>query len=88
MIEQCVFVKLLLALGPTANLFGKGHRIRLDISSSNFPRLDLNPNTGEPIGKHTHTTIARNQLHVDSRHPSRIDLPVTTACADAQFAAL
>jgi predicted acyl esterase len=36
-------------LSPTANLFKKGHRIRVDISSSNFPRLDINPNTGEPL---------------------------------------
>ena len=36
---------------PTANVFKKGHRIRVDISSSNFPRFDTNPNTGEPLGK-------------------------------------
>ena len=36
-------------LYPTSNLFKAGHRIRLDISSSNFPRFDLNPNTGEPL---------------------------------------
>jgi putative CocE/NonD family hydrolase len=36
---------------PTANVFKKGHRIRVDISSSNFPRFDANPNTGEPLGK-------------------------------------
>jgi len=33
---------------PTANIFKKGHRIRIDMSSSNFPRFDVNPNTGEP----------------------------------------
>ena len=32
----------------------RGHRIRIDVSSSNFPRLERNPNTGEPIGRHTH----------------------------------
>ena len=37
-------------LFPISNLFVKGHRIRLDISSSNFPRFDVNPNTGEPLG--------------------------------------
>ncbi len=41
---------------PTANVFKKGHRIRLDISSSNFPRFDVNANTGEPLGS------ARNLL--------------------------
>ena len=35
-----------------------GHRIRVDMSSSNWPRLDVNPNTGEPIGRHTHQVVA------------------------------
>ncbi|MFN8583192.1 MAG: CocE/NonD family hydrolase C-terminal non-catalytic domain-containing protein [Gemmatimonadaceae bacterium] len=35
-------------LYPTSNVFKKGHRIRLDVSSSNYPRFDINPNTGEP----------------------------------------
>src|SRR5581483_3153433 len=42
-----------IVLPPTSNLFAQGHRIRLDISSSNFPRLEVNPNTGEPLGRHT-----------------------------------
>src|SRR5262249_60159398 len=42
-----------LRLPPTSNVFAAGHRIRLDVSSSNFPRLERNPNTGEPIGRHT-----------------------------------
>ena len=45
-------------LPPTSNLFKAGHRIRIDISSSNFPRFDVNPNTGEPMGRHTHTQTA------------------------------
>src|SRR5262249_37721712 len=52
-------------LGPTSNLFVPGHRIRLDISSSSFPRFDVNPNTGEPLGRHTHTEVARNTIHLD-----------------------
>jgi putative CocE/NonD family hydrolase len=63
-------------LAPTSNLFKAGHRIRVDISSSNFPRLDVNPNTGEPIGKHTHTVIAENTLHCSQSHPSAITLPI------------
>ena len=47
-------------LTPTSNVFKAGHRIRVDISSSNFPRFDINPNTGEPIGRHTHTKPAQN----------------------------
>ena len=50
-------------LPPTSNLFAAGHRIRVDVSSSNFPRLDRNPNTGEPMGRHTHEVVAENAVH-------------------------
>ncbi len=50
-------------LPPTSNLFAAGHRIRVDVSSSNFPRLERNPNTGEPIGRHTHEVVADNTVH-------------------------
>lgn len=63
-------------LAPTSNLFQAGHRIRLDISSSNFPRLDVNPNTGEPVGRHTHMVIAHNTLYLDRARPSQVILPV------------
>ena len=63
-------------LFPTSNLFKAGHRIRLDISSSNFPRLDVNPNTGEPMGRHTHTVVAHNTVYLDREHPSQVVLPV------------
>ena len=60
----------------TSNLFDVGHRIRVDISSSNWPRLDLNPNTGEPMGRHTHQLKAEQAVYLDAAHPSRIVLPV------------
>jgi uncharacterized protein len=63
-------------LAPTSNVFKAGHRIRLDISSSNFPRFDLNPNSGEPIGRHTHVRVAHNTVHVGREHPSHVVLPV------------
>jgi putative CocE/NonD family hydrolase len=63
-------------LPPTSNVFGHGHRIRVDISSSNFPRFDVNPNTGEPVGRHTHTQVARNTVHVGVNCPSHVLLPV------------
>lgn len=66
-----------ITLSPTSNLFRAGHRIRVDISSSNFPRFDVNPNTGEPVGLHTHTVLARNLVHVDARRPSHVVLPIT-----------
>ena len=62
-------------LPPTSNLFQAGHRIRIDISSSNFPRLDLNPNTGEPMGRHTHAVPACNTVYMDKQRPSGVLLP-------------
>jgi uncharacterized protein len=49
-------------LPPTSNLFAAGHRIRVDVSSSNFPRLERNPNTGEPIGRHTRMVAAEQTV--------------------------
>jgi len=63
-------------LYPTANVFKKGHRIRVDISSSNFPRFDVNPNTGEPLNRHRRTVIATNTVFHDRKRPSHIVLPV------------
>ncbi|MFM8253734.1 MAG: CocE/NonD family hydrolase [Actinomycetota bacterium] len=65
-----------LKLAPTSNLFKAGHRIRVDISSSNFPRLDVNPNTGEPVGQHTHTVTARNTIYCNQKYPSAVTLPI------------
>lgn len=61
---------------PTANVFKKGHRIRVDISSSSFPRWDVNPNTGEPLGRHRRVVVADNSIYHDLRHPSHVVLPV------------
>lgn len=61
---------------PTSNLFRKGHRIRLDISSSNFPRFDVNPNTGAPEGSAGPRQVAVNSVHLGGCHASRIVLPV------------
>jgi uncharacterized protein len=66
-------------LPPTSNLFAPGHRIRIDVSSSNFPRLERNPNTGEPIGHHTRTLIAEQTVFGDAERPSRAVLPVIPA---------
>ncbi len=65
-----------IVLPPMSNRFVKGHRIRLDISSSNFPRFDVNPNTGEPIGRQTRTQKATNTVYTDREHPSHIVLPI------------
>jgi putative CocE/NonD family hydrolase len=63
-------------LFPTANLFARGHRLRLDISSSNFPHFDINPNSGEPEGSMDHPRVAHNRVFVDAARPSHIVLPV------------
>jgi hypothetical protein len=63
-------------LYPTSVVFMPGHRIRLDISSSNFPRFDVNPNTGEALNANTRWRVATNTIFHDSEHPSRIVLPV------------
>ncbi|HTX49123.1 MAG TPA: CocE/NonD family hydrolase [Caulobacteraceae bacterium] len=66
-------------LYPTALVFQKGHRVRVDISSSNFPRFDVNPNTGEPLGANTAWRVAENAVFHDPAHPSRLLLPVMPA---------
>jgi putative CocE/NonD family hydrolase len=69
-------VRIRITLYPTANLFLAGHRIRLDISSSNFPKFDVNPNTGEPEGAARRRRIAVNTVFADAGRPSRLFLPV------------
>ena len=64
---------------PTANVFKKGHRIRVDISSSNFPRFDVNPNTGEPLGLNRRMVTADNTVHHSAVYPSHIVLPIAPA---------
>ncbi len=66
-------------LYPSSNVFKKGHRIRVDVSSSNFPRFDLNPNTGEPLGDHRRMVTAVNTVYHDREHASHILLPVIPA---------
>lgn len=76
LMEPGMIYPLQIELPPVSNLFKKGHRIRIDISSSNFPRFDVNPNTGEPIGRHTRSQIAHNTVFTDTDHPSHVVLPV------------
>ena len=66
-------------LYPTSLVFRKGHRIRVDVSSSNFPRFDVNPNTGEPLGDDRRSAVAINTVYHDAAHPSHIVLPVVAA---------
>ena len=65
-----------ITLYPTANVFKKGHRIRVDVSSSNYPRFDVNPNTGDPPGTYRRLVVADNTVVHDAEHPSHVLLPV------------
>ncbi len=60
----------------TSNFFGPGHRIRVEIASSNFPRFDRNLNTGGANSLDTTMVIARNVIHHSARYPSHLLLPV------------
>jgi uncharacterized protein len=60
---------------PTSNIFDVGHRLRLDISSSNAPQFDVNPNTGAALGQSTGSLVARNTLYHDRERPSHVVLP-------------
>ncbi|MCM0018668.1 MAG: CocE/NonD family hydrolase [Tagaea sp.] len=59
---------------PTANLFGAGHRIRLEVASASFPHFDVNPNTGEPDGTSRFRRVATNALFCGRGRPSRLTL--------------
>jgi putative CocE/NonD family hydrolase len=60
----------------TSNVFKKGHRIRLDVTSSRFPSFDRNPNTGDPFGTSARLAVARQTVLHDAGHPSRAILPI------------
>ena len=63
-------------LGYTATVFKAGHRVRLDISSSNFPHLARNPNTGQHAGKDGAVQPATQTILHDREHVSYVDLTV------------
>jgi hypothetical protein len=62
-----------------ANRFRSGHRVRVDISSSNFPFFDVNPNSGERSGYETRAITALNTVYHDRERPSHINLPAIAA---------
>jgi putative CocE/NonD family hydrolase len=63
-------------LWATSNVFLPGHRLRLEVSSSNFPRFDRNLNAGEEQSGGTRMVKASNTILHDTRHPSALILPV------------
>jgi len=70
--------QLRIDLVATANVFAAGHRVRLDVSSSNFPRFDRNTNTGGTIAAEGIDDVVQavNRVHHTTVHPSRLVLPV------------
>jgi putative CocE/NonD family hydrolase len=68
--------KLSMDLWATSNLFKAGHRMRLYVSSSNFPRFDRNRNTGEPIATASRSVKAHQTIYADKERPSALVLPV------------
>jgi putative CocE/NonD family hydrolase len=65
--------------GVTGNVFLKGHRIRIEVSSSNFPRFDRNPNTGGPVTGEIRLIKATQTIYHGRSHPSRVELMVIGA---------
>ena len=76
LIDPATVYEYTIEVGNTANLFQPGHRIRVEISSSNFPRFDRNPNTGHAIGQDAELQAARQTIYHSPEYPSRMVLPV------------
>ena len=76
LLEPGAIYELTIDLQATANVFRAGHRIGLDISSSNFPRYDRNLNTGLNNNTTTDMQAAQQTIYHDATHPSRVVLPV------------
>jgi len=68
--------KIRIDMWNTSNVFLAGHKLRVDISSSNFPRFDRNLNTGENAGRSSSMVKAENTVYHDAQHPSALILPV------------
>jgi putative CocE/NonD family hydrolase len=69
-------VEYTIDLWATSNLFKAGHRIGLEVSSSNFPRFDRNLNTGGDLGQETELRPALQTIYHDAEHPSHVVLPI------------
>ena len=74
--KQFGLKNLTIDLHATSNFFGPGHRIRLEVSSSNFPRFDRNLNTGGNNFDETEWKVAKNTVHHSKKYPSHIILSI------------
>ena len=75
-LEPGKIYKFSIDLWATSNAFKAGHRLRVYVSSSNFPRFDRNRNTGERILDATRSMKAHQTVYHDTEHPSALVLPV------------
>ena len=78
LLEPGSVVELRIRVGPTANVFLAGHRIRVDVSSSSFPRFDAEPEhgRGSRLRRAGDAVVAENTVFHDRRHPSHVLLPI------------
>jgi len=76
MMEQGEVYELHVSSITTSNVFLTGHRLRIEVSSSNFPRFQRNLNTGGDNFTESKPVIAKNRVHHSVDHPSRIVLPI------------
>jgi predicted acyl esterase len=81
LLEPGAVAELAFDLGWTSQVFNRGHRIRITVAGTGAPFYEPNPNTGEPLGAEPPrtTVVARNAVHHDRRHASRIVAPVAPA---------
>lgn len=75
-IEPGKIYQYTISLWETSHVFAKGHRLRLEVTSSNFPRYARNQNTGFPLGTSDAMQVAEQQIFHDAAHPSHLILPV------------
>ncbi len=76
LMEDGQVYKLEISPMSTSNYFPKGHRIRIEISSSNFPRFARNLNTGGDNYNEKEAVVAKNKIHHSAQYPSQIRLPI------------
>jgi putative CocE/NonD family hydrolase len=76
MLEPGKVYAFTIEVGALAHTFLPGHRVQLDVSSSNFPRFDQNLNTGEPLATGSRMEVAHQSVYHDRKHPSHLVLPV------------
>jgi putative CocE/NonD family hydrolase len=86
-IEPGKVYRYTITVWPTSNLFHAGHRIRLEISSSDFPQFDPNPNTGSWLGEDTTTQVAHQTVLHDAQHPSALGVALITVSVSGKSSA-